>query len=269
MIDILNNFVLGNFSPLKPIVPVTLFEFKIGQYVVPVSNHMLMITVASVILLILLPIAAYPKRLAPKGLQNLIEAICVYLREEVARPALHEHTDKFISFIWTMFFFVLTLNLLGMIPTEAIIHVFTKKENHFGGPATANIWVTSGLAFVTFIVAHVAGIRQQGIVHYIKNFIPPVPWYMVPFMYFLELITAFVRPFALAVRLFANIVGGHTTIATLVGLIIIFKNYAIASVSIGAIVGMSFLEILVAFLQAYIFTILSTLFISFSVAPEH
>jgi len=263
------NFVLCNFSPLKPIVPVTLFEFKIGQHTVPVSNHMLMITAASLILLIILPIAAFPKRLAPKGLQNLIEAICVYLREEVARPALHEHTDKFIGFIWTMFFFILTLNLLGLIPTEAIIHVLTKKENHFGGPATANIWITGGLAFVTFIVTHIAGIRQQGIVHYIKTFIPPVPWYMVPFMYFLELITAFVRPFALAVRLFANIVGGHTTIATLVGLIIIFKNYAIASVSIGAIVGMSFLELLVAFLQAYIFTILSTLFISFSVAPEH
>lgn len=269
MIHILNNFVLGNFSPLKPIVPVTLFEFKIGRHIIPVSNHMLMITVASVILLVLLPIAVYPKRLAPRGLQNLIEAICVYLRQDVVRPVLHEHTDRFIGFIWTLFFFILTLNLLGLIPTEAFIHVITRKENHFGGPATANIWITGGLAFVTFIVTHIAGIRQQGIVHYIKTFIPPVPWYMVPFMYFLEIITAFVRPFALAVRLFANIVGGHTTIATLVGLIIIFKNYAIASVSIGAIVGMSFLELLVAFLQAYIFTILSTLFISFSISPEH
>jgi len=269
MMNLLNNLVLGEFSPLKPIVPVILFEFKIGQYTVPVSNHMLMIAAASVILLILLPLATYPKRLAPKGLQNLVEAICVFLREEVARPALHEHTDKFIGFIWTMFFFILTLNLLGMIPTEAIIHVLTKKENHFGGPATANIWITAGLAFTTFLVTHIAGIRQQGLIHYIKTFIPPVPWYMAPFMYFLEIITAFVRPFALAVRLFANIVGGHTIIATLVGLIIIFKNYAIASVSVGAIVGMSFLELLVAFLQAYIFTILSTLFISFSVSPEH
>jgi F-type H+-transporting ATPase subunit a len=269
MISLMNNLVLGEFSPLKPIVPVKLFDLTIGPYTVPVSNHMFTIALAFVILIILLPIAVYPKRLAPKGLQNLVEAICVFLREEVARPALHEHTDRFIGFIWTMFFFILTLNLLGLIPTEAIIHVATHKENHFGGPATANIWITGGLAAVTFIVTHLAGIRQQGLLHYIKTFIPPVPWFMVPFMYFLELITAFVRPFALAVRLFANIVGGHTIIATLVGLILIFKNYMIASVSVGAIVGMSFLELLVAFLQAYIFTILSTLFISFSIAPEH
>ncbi len=269
MINLFNNFVLGEFSPLTPITPVTLFEFKIGQYTVPVSNHMFMIALAFVILIVLLPIALYPKRLAPKGLQNLVEAICVFLREEVARPALHENTDRFIGFIWTMFFFILTLNLLGLIPTEAIIHIITGKENHYGGPATANIWITGGLAFTTFIVTHIAGIRQQGLFHYIKTFIPPVPWYMVPFMYFLELITAFVRPFALAVRLFANIVGGHTIIATLVGLIIIFKNYIVASGAIAAIVGMSFLELLVAFLQAYIFTILSTLFISFSVSPEH
>jgi F-type H+-transporting ATPase subunit a len=168
-----------------------------------------------------------------------------------------------------MFFFILTLNLLGLIPTDAIIHVITKKENHFGGPATANIWITGGMAFVTFIFTHIAGIRQQGLLHYIKNFIPPVPKFLIPLMFILELITAFVRPFALAIRLFANMVGGHTIIATLIGLILIFKNYLIASVSIGAIVGMSFLELLVAFLQAYIFTILSTLFISFSIAPEH
>ncbi|OQA01702.1 MAG: ATP synthase subunit a [Planctomycetes bacterium ADurb.Bin401] len=264
-----NNFVLSEFNPLNPVVTHKLFEFTVGNYNIPVSNHMIMIAAAFVLLLVLIPISARSKRLAPKGLQNMIEAVCVYLREEVARPALHEHTDRFIGFIWTLFFFILTLNLLAMIPTEAIIHLITKKPNHFGGPATANIWITGGLAVVTFFITHIAGIKQQGIVHYIKNFTPPVPKAIWPFIFALELVTAFVRPFALAMRLFANMVAGHTLIATLLGLIIVFKNIAVGGVAVGAIVGISFLELLVAFLQAYIFTLLSTLFISFSIIPEH
>ncbi|HAL44804.1 MAG: ATP synthase F0 subunit A [Planctomycetes bacterium GWF2_42_9] len=263
------NFVLAEFNPLNPIVPHKVFEFTVGNYIIPVSNHMIMIAFASLLLLIFIPIAARPKRLAPKGLQNMIEAVCVYLREEVARPALHEHTDRFISFIWTMFFFILTLNLLAMIPTEAIIHLITKKPNHYGGPATANIWITGALAVTTFFVTHIAGIRQQGIVHYFKTFTPPVPKVIWPFIFVLELITAFVRPFALAMRLFANMVAGHALMATLLGLIIVFKNFWIGGIAVGAIVGISFLELLVAFLQAYIFTLLSTLFISFSISPEH
>jgi F-type H+-transporting ATPase subunit a len=161
------------------------------------------------------------------------------------------------------------MNLLGMIPTEMIIHVVTGKENHFGGPATANIWITGSLAMVSFFAIHVSGIRQQGLLHYIKNFAPKVPLLMIVPIYTLEIITAFVRPVALAIRLFANILAGHTLIATLLGLIIVFKNYWVAGASISAIVIMDFLELFVAFLQAYIFVFLTTLFVSFSVAPEH
>jgi F-type H+-transporting ATPase subunit a len=265
----LNNFVLGEFNPLRPIAPVPVFNLTIGRYIIVVSNHMLMITAAAVILLLLLPIATHSRRLAPKGIQNVVEAICVFLREQVARPALGESTDRFISFVWTMFFFILTLNLLAMIPTESIIYLITGRENHFGGPATANIWITGGLAMTTFFAIHIAGIKKQGLWHYIVNFAPPVPWPMIPLIYFLEIVSALVRPFALAIRLFANIVAGHTLMATLLGLIIVFKNYGVAAVSVGAIVVMSLLEIFVAFLQAYIFTLLSTLFISFSISQEH
>ena len=265
----LNNFVLSEFDPLRPLIPVKLFDLKFGDYTVGVSNHMFMIAAAGVLLLFLLPLAIRKKRLAPRGFQNLIESICVFLREEVARPALHENTDRFISFIWTMFFFILTLNLLALVPSDSIIYLATGKKNHFGGPATANIWITGGLAITTFFATHIAGIKKQGIKNYIVNFIPPVPWPLIPLIFFLELITAFVRPFALAVRLFANIVAGHTLIATLIGMIVVFKSYSIAAASVAAIVAMSFLEILVAFIQAYIFTLLSTLFISFSITHEH
>jgi F-type H+-transporting ATPase subunit a len=266
---LVKNFVLCEFNPLNPVVPHKVFEFSAGNYTIPVSNHMIMIAAAFVLLLVVIPLATRKKRLVPKGLQNAIEAVCVYLREEVARPALHEHTDRFISFIWTIFFFILTLNLLAMIPTEAIIYLVTRKHNQLGGAATANIWITGGLAVTTFFITHIAGIKQQGIVRYFKNFTPHVPIAIWPFIFVLELITAFVRPFALAMRLFANMVAGHTLIATLLGLIVIFKNLWVGGVAVGAIVGISFLELLVAFLQAYIFTLLSTLFISFSIAPEH
>ncbi|HBG77778.1 MAG TPA: ATP synthase F0 subunit A [Phycisphaerales bacterium] len=264
------NSVLCEFNPLKPVLSVPLFEFSIGGHRIIVSNHMFSITLAMVLLLALFLLSARRKTgLIPKGFQNLIELICVYLRDQMARPILGENTDKFIGFIWTLFFFILSLNLLGMIPTEMIIHLTTGKENHFGGPATANIWITGSLAMISFFVIHAAGIKQQGLRHYIVNFAPKVPLLMILPIYALEIISAFVRPVALAIRLFANIFAGHALIATLLGLIIIFKNYGVAAASITVIVLMSFLEIFVAFLQAYIFAFLTTLFVSFSVSPEH
>lgn len=265
----LNNFVLGEFNPLRAIVSAPLFSFSVGGYTIVVSNHMFMVTVATVILLIFLPIAVHPKRLLPKGFQNLIEFICVFLREQVARPLLGHSTDSFIYFVWTMFFLILTLNLLAMIPTEAIIYLITGKENHFGGPATANIWITGGLATITFILTHATGIKKQGLRQYFANFAPHVHWTIMPFIYFLEIISSLIRPIALAIRLFANIVAGHTLLATILGLILVFQNYYVAAVSITIAVAMSIMELFVAFLQAYIFTLLSTLFISFSVSQEH
>jgi F-type H+-transporting ATPase subunit a len=255
---------------------VPLFSFYIGGHQIVVSNHMFSITLATVLLLLVFLLTARRKAgLVPKGFQNLIESVCVYLRDQMARPILGENTDRFIGFIWTLFFFILTLNLLGIVPTEMIIHLATGKENHFGGPATANIWITGGLAMISFFVIHAAGIKQQGLRHYIVNFAPKVPWPMILPIYALELISTLVRPFALTIRLFANIFAGHIVIITLLGMILIFKNYgvAVASIttvaSITAVVLMSFLEIFVAFLQAYIFVFLTTVFMGFSVTPEH
>ncbi len=230
---------------------------------------MFMVTVSTVLLLIIIPLAFRKKRLAPKGFQNLIESICVFLREEVARPCFGENTDRFISFIWTIFFFILTLNLLGLIPSEKIVYLITRKENVLGGAAATNIWVTGALACITFILTHVAGILKQGFFKYLKNFIPHVPWWLVPMMYILEVIAAIVRPFALAIRLFANILAGHIVLATFIGLILIFRSYFIAAGSVTIVVLMSFLELLVVFIQTYIFTMLSALFISMAMEPEH
>lgn len=268
-----------DFNPLLPSQSAPIFTIPVGGWNVIVSNHMLVVAAAALLLLACIPVATRPRRtrpggasrsrMVPAGLANLIEFICVFLREEVARPVMRENTDRYIGFVWTVFFFVLSLNLLGMIPSEKIIALLTGKENHFGGPATANIYVTGGLAAVTFLMTHIYGIRQQGFGHYIVNFAPPAPLWIMPLLYFLEIITAFVRPLTLAVRLFANIIAGHILMATFLGLILVFKNYCAAVASVSAVVAVSFLELLVAFIQAFIFTFLSTLYIGFSISPEH
>jgi F-type H+-transporting ATPase subunit a len=171
--------------------------------------------------------------------------------------------------LWTLFFFILTMNLLGLVPSDRIIWLITHKENHLYGAPTGNIWVTGALALFSFIFFHAAGIMQNGIKNYIKDFCPKVPWIMWPPMFFLELVSSFVRMFSLAIRLFANILAGHILLATILGFIILYKNYMVATASISFTVVMSFLEIFVAFLQAYIFTFLTAIFIGFAIHPEH
>jgi F-type H+-transporting ATPase subunit a len=261
--------MLADIDPLQPVVPAQLFTFYIGHCRIVVSNQMFMIFLGTLLLLIFMPLASRSKGMVPKGARNLIESICLFLREEMARPVLGENTDRYIGFIWTMFFFILTLNLLGMIPFEKIVMLLTGKENHFGGAATANIWITGTMAIVTFFVTHIAGVRKQGLWRYIVNLAPPVPWWIMPLVYFMEIVSAIVRPFTLAVRLFANMIAGHIILAVVIGLIFIFKNYEAAIAVLLGNLALSLLELLVALIQAYIFTLLSTLYISFSISSEH
>ncbi len=265
----LHSSVLAEFDPLEPVISVPLFTISVGGWQIIVSNHMFMVAVAMVVLLVIVGFATKYKRMVPKGLRNLIESVCVYLREEVARPVLGENTDRYIGFIWTIFFFILTLNLLAMIPTEKMIFLITGKKNHFGGPATANIWITGALAAITFFLTHLSGIRKYGFLKYLASLAPPVPWWIMPFIYALELLSALVRPFTLAIRLFANMFGGHVSLAAILGLILIFKNYGTAVTSLGGVIFLSLIELLVAFLQAYIFTLLSAVYIGSSITPEH
>jgi F-type H+-transporting ATPase subunit a len=261
--------ILADFDPLRQVMPVPLFTFYIGHWSIVVSNHMFMVSLGMLMLLIFMPLVSRSKGMVPKGAKNLVESICLFLREEMARPVLGENTDRYIGFIWTLFFFILSLNLLGMVPFEKIVMLLTGKENHFGGAATANIWITGTMAIVTFFMTHIAGIRRQGFRRYIVNFAPPVPLWIMPLIYLLEIIAALVRPFTLAVRLFANMVAGHIVLAAILGLILLFKSYGAAIPVLLGDVALSFLELLVALIQAYIFTLLSTLYISFSVSSEH
>ena len=264
----------GGDDPLSHVLPheLTFSWAKFGDYTL--TNHLFMLVVSALLLLIVMPLAARSRGLVPKGFSNLIEAVLQYLREDMVRPVLGELTDKFIPFIWTMFFLILTSNLLGMIPLGAFAAPIDVHLKHIGGTATGNLSITAGLAICSFILIHVTGLKVQGPANYGKTFLGHAPVWLAPLMVPLEVVAAIVKPFALAIRLFANMIAGHVVIAVLLG----FAIYGLSQVGPGlgltialpsalGVVFISLLELLVAFLQAYIFTFLSTLFIGMAI--EH
>ncbi len=368
--------ILSASDPLEHVLPHHLFW--LGP--IDVTNQMFMAVVAGVLMLLILP-AMFGKADAlrgdpPSGARNFFESILEFLRVEVFRPALKEHTDRFLPFLWTLFFFILFCNLLGQLPIGELITLITGKPSHWGGTATGSIITTATLAICSFFAIHVSGVIQvarslmdgtyghhghheehssehaahdmehvrgealaadvpgdfkavgnptkhyaddqhakhqhakpdHGDLHgghqhgkgtspaaaalmavplYLWNFAPhpfkpapgasPIGWIadvpMWAFLLVLELVGALIKPFALTIRLFANMIAGHIVLAALVGLIVLVPSIA-AQVGIGIPVTVlslliRLLELFVAFLQAYIFTFLTTLFIASAVAPEH
>jgi F-type H+-transporting ATPase subunit a len=196
--------------------------------------------------------------------------VCDYIRKEIAEPALHEHTDRFIKYIWSVFFFVLTVNILGLLPIPVVSKLF---GTHLGGAATGNIWTTATLAIITMAMMVVNGLRLGG-KSYLAHFCPGPLW-MAPLLVPVEIIGLIAKIFALAVRLFANMIAGHILLAVLLsfilsaGAISTGLGLGVGALVVAGSVAINFLELFVAFLQAFIFTFLTTLFIGMSVVFHH
>ncbi len=273
-------------SPLDHVVqhPLKEIQVDLGGFLTPggvmtlLSDQITMLILAGILLVVLVPRAMRRfsddrgiDGLVPTGSANFIEAICEYLRAEVARPVLHQHTDRFIKYIWSVFFFVLTVNVLGLMPIPAISALF---GTHVGGTATANIWATGTLAIMTLIMMVFNGLRFGGTT-YLAHFCPGPLW-LAPLLVPVELIGLIAKTFALAVRLFANMIAGHILLAVLLGFILQAGSGIGAGAGLGVAVpvvlgsvAISLLEIFVAFLQAFIFTFLTSLFIGMSVVLDH
>ncbi|MGE5295743.1 MAG: F0F1 ATP synthase subunit A, partial [Solirubrobacterales bacterium] len=161
--------MLAELNPLEPITAVPLFTLHLGNWQVTLSNHATMVCIAAAALLVIIPLGVRSPRLVPRGLQNLIESVCVFLREQMARPLLGSHTDQYVGILWTTFFFILTLNLMGLVPMEKIVSLITGNKSHFGGAATANIWITGAMAIVSFILTHAYGFRRHGFLGYLAH----------------------------------------------------------------------------------------------------
>ncbi len=269
--SILAPVVLASDDPIDHVVPHGLF--RIGE--ISVTNTFFMLMLSALLMLVLFPLAAKGKGLVPTGARNFVESILQFIREGVARPVLHEATDRFIPFLWTAFFLILFANILGMLPITPLASLLTGSPSHLGGTATGDFSITIGLAACAFFAIHIGGIKEQGFVHYCKNFAPHVPWPLLLLLVPLEIVGAIIKPFALCIRLFANMIAGHIVLAILLGFSKLLAD-GVGGVSLGATIGsiagatfISLLELFVAFLQAYIFTFLTTLFLGMAVHPEH
>ncbi|HYU35428.1 MAG TPA: F0F1 ATP synthase subunit A [Thermoanaerobaculia bacterium] len=257
----------AHLGPLTPAGKITLL-----------SDQIVILILAGLLLVLLVPVLVRRRkstdavgRLVPTGFANFIEAVCEYLRKNVAEPSLGEHTDRFIKYIWTAFFFVLVNNLLGLLPIAALMGV---AKVHIGGTATGNIWVTGTLALLTLSMMVVNGIRLGG-KQYFAHFMPGPVW-LAPLLIPVEIIGTLAKTAALAIRLFANMLAGHVLLAVLLSFITMGAAAMGAAGGLGIAipvvlgsVAVNMLEIFVAFLQAYIFTFLTTLFIGQSVVFHH
>jgi len=237
------------------------------------TNQTATLIVAGLLLILFVPALVRRRRgtdevgrLVPTGSANAIEAICEFLRKDVAQPNLGPYTDRFIKYVWSVFFFILLNNLLGLLPIAAM-------TPYIGGTPTGNIYVTATLALMTFALMVFNGIRLGG-KHYFAHFCPGPLW-LAPILVPVELAGLLAKIFALTVRLFANMLAGHILLAVLLGFILsAFESstamgIAIAIPAVAGSVAITMLEIFVAFLQAFIFTFLTCLFIGQSIVFHH
>lgn len=247
-----------DFSPFGVIHLPEFAPIHIGGVSVDLSitKHVVFLWVAGLLVITLALAAARSnaRRSVPRGFGNLMEVFTVFIRDEVALPNMGPGGLKYMPYLLTTFFFILVMNLLGLIP--------------YGASATANVSVTAGLAIIAFVIIQWAAIRAQGLGHYFAHLTGGVHWILWPIMIPIEILGLFTKPFALCIRLFANMSGGHIVIVSLIGLIFIFQSYIIAVAPAGFVVGIMFLELFVAFLQAYIFTMLTSLFMGLGMTTE-
>lgn len=222
------------------------------------KNVFMMLLSVILLLWVFLSLARSYKRTGisePKGMQGFLEPVILFIEEDVAKPNIGEDKyHRYLPYLLTVFFFILLNNLMGLIPFFP-----------FGANVTGNIAVTGVLAIFTFLITQFSG--NRGYWQHIFN-TPGVPIWLAPIMIPVEIIGMFTKPFALMIRLFANITAGHIIVLSLLSMIFIFKSVGMSIPSMVMVLFMDCIEILVAFLQAYIFTLLSALFIGLAM-PEH
>lgn len=231
-----------------------------------ITRHVLMLLIGAVLTVLVLRAGAKRDGLLPATkFGHAIEAVVLFLRDGVARPNLGEKEgDKWMPFLGTIFFLILTLNLIGLVPL-------------FAG-ATANISVTAALAIMIFLTFNIAGMRHNGVLHYVGNLVPKgIPLPILVILAPIEIISLFIRAFSLTLRLFANMAAGHIMIMVLVGLISVFSALMPAGATLGLVAPITVaftvfilvIKVGVCFLQAYVFTLLSSLYIGGAIHQEH
>lgn len=259
--DVIMHHILDNRTlSFEPFGSVKLPEIRVGGFDLSVTKHVVMIWVASALLLLVTGAAGasirkLSSRQAPSGIANVVEALVEFIRTDVAKTNIGHGYEKHLPFLLTVFFFILVCNLLGLIP--------------YGATATGNVNVTLTLATFTFLITQVSAFKAHGVKGYLAHLTAGTHWSLWIIMVPIEIIGQFTKPFALTIRLFANMTAGHIIILSLIFISFILKSYIVAmAVSVPFAIFIYMLELFVAFLQAFVFTMLSALFIGLASAHE-
>ena len=256
--------------------PYGTIPIKLGNYLnfdFHITKHIILMTLAAILCIVSMKYLAYKLKRPfnrPSFLQNILEIIIDYMNRDVISPTLGEDGKRYTPFCLTVFLFVLFANLLGIIPP---LLKFKTEDGHYAylaGAVGANISFTGAIAILVFICYIFAGIRKKGIIKYWVSLVPEgLPFILVPMIWFLEFITLFNRAFALAIRLLANMMGGHIMLIVIPYLIIMSGTILVSPFAILFLAFIYVLEMFVSVLQAYIFSLLSAIYIGIAINDEH
>ena len=258
----------GGHSPaevlMHHVTDSVIFTLNLGPLHLPITKPLLFFIGAAAFVLVVarLALRSYQKGGVPRGLGAAVETVVLFIRDEIAEKNIGHDGRVFTPLLCSFFFFILITALIGLLP--------------FSATPTANISVTLGLAAVSFVAMQWAGIRNYGVIGHFKNLVPPgLPVFLLPIMIPVEILGIFTKPFALMVRLFANMLAGHMVITVLLMLIPIMASanalfgWVTIPISLGLALFIMLLELLVALIQAYIFTLLTAIFIGMFAHPAH
>lgn len=256
--------------------PFLTIPIKLGHYIdfdFKITKHIILVTVAGILSILSMKYLAHKLKRPfnkPTYLQNILEIIIDYMNKDVIGAALGEEGKKYVPFCLTVFLFVLFSNLLGLLPALLRVPTEDGHYSYLAGGLGANIGFTGAIALLVFIVYIFAGIRKKGIIKYWVKLVPkglPIP--LIPIIWVLEFITLFNRAFALTIRLFANITGGHIMMIVIPYLIIMSGSLLVSPFAVLFLSFIYVLEMFVAVLQAYIFSLLSAVYIQIAISDEH
>jgi len=225
-----------------------------------ITNLSIMAVISAALLFMMARFAVKKRGMVASGiLENGFEGVVLFVRDELVRPTMGHHGDKFVPYFCTLFTFILLTNLLGIVPIPVI-----------GGTATGNTGMTVVLAASVLFTGIFFGIKENGGMGFLKAFIPPgLPFILKPVLFVLELAGFLIKHAVLAVRLCINMVAGHLVLGAFLTIIFAAKAYVAAVPAVSAALFMSVLELLVCLIQAFVFTLLSVLFVGGMVHPEH
>ena len=257
---IMHHVLDANYISFEPLGKLYLPQIHVLGLDISITRDIFIIWVVSAILIILSIVAArgYKKSIIPKGIANIFEIIVEFVRDEIVKPSIGKGYEPYLPYLLTLFFFVLFCNIFGLIPAPNLV------------VPTGNIAVTAALAGMSFIAIQYAGIKSYGFINYFKGLVPPgMPGWIMVIIVPLEILGLFTKPFALCIRLFANMIAGHIVIFSLLGLIFIMHSIYVSPVAVGFTLFIEILEILVALIQAYVFVMLTSLFIGMAKHMDH